>query len=112
MTTGPPPAGYPDGDETQVMKDAAGQPTNLTGSAIGAEIEVIVDHDEGTRSFRVNGGPLLEVPKCLPFSEESDDDELTAEELAEMKQLSGRDEEEGDEEEDEEDEMAPAPVPI
>ena len=44
---------YPNGDGTQVLIDAAGQPANLQGRASGAVIVVIVDHDAGTLSFRV-----------------------------------------------------------
>lgn len=50
---------WPDGHGEQVMKDEAGQPADLVGRAVGAIIEVLVDHDEGTLSFQVNGGPLL-----------------------------------------------------
>ena len=53
-------------DGRQVMKDAAGQLTNLYGSATGAVIEVIVDHDEGTLGFRVNGGPELHALGGFP----------------------------------------------
>ena len=41
----------------------AGLSASLFGRAIGAVIEVLVDHDEGTLSYRVNGGPLLEALK-------------------------------------------------
>ena len=55
----PPPAGWPDGDMKQVMKDEAGRRTNLWGCAAGAVIDVIFRHDEGTLSYRVNDGALL-----------------------------------------------------
>ncbi|EOD29086.1 hypothetical protein EMIHUDRAFT_113875 [Emiliania huxleyi CCMP1516] len=44
------PPGFPDGQLTQVMKDEAGQPTDLRDRATGAVIEVLVDHDAGGRS--------------------------------------------------------------
>lgn len=47
-----PPAGFPDGDGTQVSH-------NLQGQTFGAEIEVIVDHDAGTLSFQINDGPPI-----------------------------------------------------
>ena len=54
----PPPAGYPDGHLKHVLVDElTGEPTTLEGRANGAIIEVTVDHDEGTLSFRLNGGP-------------------------------------------------------
>ena len=62
----PPPDGFPDGHMTQVMKDEAGDPANLVGRATGAVIEVLVDHDEGTLGFRVNGGPPLDALKGFP----------------------------------------------
>eukprot|EP01048_Picozoa_sp_COSAG05_P007544 COSAG05_NODE_535_length_8871_cov_311.345759_2_plen_247_part_00 len=56
----PPPKGYPNGNYTTVvMKDGAGQRTNLTGKANGATIEVSIDHDAGTLGYRINGGPYL-----------------------------------------------------
>ena len=61
-----PPEGWPDGGGTQVMKDEAGRPANLYGRPVGAVIEVLVDHDEGTLSFRVNDGPLCEALKGFP----------------------------------------------
>ena len=50
-----PPPGFPDGQLTQVMKDEAGQPTDLRDRATGAVIEVLVDHDAGTLRYRING---------------------------------------------------------
>jgi hypothetical protein len=55
----PPPKGWPDGHRKRLMWDDSGQPTNLRGRAEGAVIEVIVDHDTGTLSFRINGGPPI-----------------------------------------------------
>jgi len=49
------PPGFPDGQLTQVMKDEAGQPTDLRDRATGAVIEVLVDHDAGTLRYRING---------------------------------------------------------
>ena len=63
-----PPANYPNGHETKLMFDEAGRPTRLLMSELqGAVIEVIVDHGEGSLSFRVNDGsvlgPLLGFPR-------------------------------------------------
>ena len=62
----PSPNGYPSGHGKQVMKDAGGQPTDLDGRAIGAVIEVLVNHDAGTLGYRVNDGPLLEALTGFP----------------------------------------------
>ena len=51
-------SGWPDRNGTHVLKDADGNPTNLCGKAEGAVIEVCVDHDGGSLSFRVDRGPL------------------------------------------------------
>ena len=50
-------APWPNGDLTQVLKDEAGLPANLRGSATGCRIEVIVDHVAGTLSFGIDGAP-------------------------------------------------------
>ena len=65
-----PPANYPNGDNTQVMFNAAGRPANLQGRANGTVIEVIVDHNEGSLAFRVDGKltPALRgFPKGAPL---------------------------------------------
>ena len=49
-----PPAGWPDGHGTQVMRDERGRPASLCGRANGAVIEVLLSHDLGTLSFRIN----------------------------------------------------------
>lgn len=62
----PPPAGYPDGHLKNVLIDEeSGEPTNLEGRARGCVIEVTLDHEEGTLSFRLNGGP--DGPKICGF---------------------------------------------
>ena len=48
------------------MRDAAGQPTNLLGQAMGATIEVRVNHDEGTLSYIINDGPPLLALRGFP----------------------------------------------
>ena len=53
-----PPAGYPDGHLKAVLVDEAGDPTNLEGCAKGRVIEITLDHEEGTLTFRLDGGPL------------------------------------------------------
>ena len=62
----PPPAGWPCGQRLQVMVDEAGKPANLEGRADGATIEVIVDHDEGSLSYRVDGGKVLTALRGFP----------------------------------------------
>ena len=58
---------YPNGQGTHLMFDEAGVPANLTYKTNGAVIEVIIDHGEGSLSFRVNDGavlgPLFGFPK-------------------------------------------------
>ena len=49
--------GFPNGNYMQVIQDAEGRPGNLRGKATGALIEVLVDHEIGTLSFRIDGGP-------------------------------------------------------
>ena len=39
---------------------------SLHGGATCAVIEVLVDHDNGVLSYRVNGGPVLEALKGFP----------------------------------------------
>ena len=42
----------------QVLVDEeSGLPTNLEGRARGSIVEVTLDHEEGSLSFRLNGGP-------------------------------------------------------
>ena len=60
------PEGYPDGDERLILTDCAGNPTNLKQKANGALIAVVVDHDRGTLSFRINDGPVLEALTGFP----------------------------------------------
>ena len=54
----PPTHGFPDGSLKQVLFDAEGKPGHLRGKANGAIIETCLDHDKGTLSFGINGGPL------------------------------------------------------
>lgn len=61
---------WPDGDLTQVLKDASGEPADLRGRATGREIEVVVNHDEGTLSFAIDGGPgMLALSGVARFPE-------------------------------------------
>jgi hypothetical protein len=64
----PPPGGYPDGDQTQVIRDADGRPADLRHRANGAVIEVIVEQGAagGTLAFRINGGSKLYAVSGLP----------------------------------------------
>lgn len=39
------------------MRDECGSPVSPSASSTSAIVEVLVDHDAGTLSFRVNGGP-------------------------------------------------------
>ena len=56
------PPGYPDGHLVPMLVDEEGATISLEGRANGAIIEVVLDHDEGTLAFRLNGadGPRLE----------------------------------------------------
>lgn len=49
------------------MKDGGGRPADLYGRAVGAMIEVLVDHDKGMLSYRVNNGPVFEALKGFPI---------------------------------------------
>ena len=51
--------GFPNGNYKQVIKDMDGRPASLRGKATGALVEVLVDHDAGTLTYRINGGPCL-----------------------------------------------------
>ena len=64
----PPPEGWPNTRSTQqsIMVDEAGQPSNLEGRVIGAVIEVVVDHSDGSLAFGVNGAPPRRVPNIWP----------------------------------------------
>ena len=63
----PPPDGYPLGNSKQVLFDAEGEPDCLhLGRATGAIIEVCLDHDKGTLSFSINGGPLQRALDGFP----------------------------------------------
>lgn len=72
----PPPTGWPNGHFAQVMKDAAGklltsrEASDLWRSDLqkhaGSVLEVAVDHDAGTLSYRVNGGQLLPALSGFP----------------------------------------------
>ena len=66
MKCAPPPDGFPDGHYKQVLVDAAGKPDNLFCRADGAIVEVCLDHDAGTLSFGINGGPLQHALKGFP----------------------------------------------
>ena len=48
------------------MVNAAGQKAYLVGNAIGAVIEVVVDHSDGSLAFGVNGAPPQRVPDNWP----------------------------------------------
>ena len=61
-----PPDGWPDGHRTFTMMDEAGNRINLYRKAAGTVIEVLVDHDEGVLSFRINGGPVREALTGFP----------------------------------------------
>lgn len=52
----PPPPGWPDGHNTQVLLDDNGGPVNLDGRADGTLVEVHVDHDHGELGFIINRG--------------------------------------------------------
>ena len=56
-----PPPDIPNGNDMQVLKDASGQPMSFIGRANGLLVDVIVDHDQGTLGYRINGGPYLEA---------------------------------------------------
>ena len=60
------PDGFPDGHNTQVIA-----PNCLCSDAQGTEIEVVVDHDEGSLGFRIQNDlvqpPLLEAIKAGGF---------------------------------------------
>ena len=71
--TPPPPEGWPDGHNTQVLFDEAGQPASLKGRATGAVIKVIVDHSDGSLSFGVNAAPPRRVPEGWPTGYDPDD---------------------------------------
>lgn len=60
-----PPAGYPDGHLRQVLVDADGEPTCLEGCARGRVIDITIDHEDGTLSFRLDGG--LDGPRIGGF---------------------------------------------
>ena len=64
----PPPDGFPDGQCKQVLFDAEGKPDNrfLFRRAIGAIIEICLDHDAGTLSLGVNGGPMQRALAGFP----------------------------------------------
>ena len=66
----PPPDGWPDGHDTEFIPRMVNIPiTDLHGRygrATCAVIEVLVDHDNGVLSYRVNGGPVLEALKGFP----------------------------------------------
>ena len=61
---------WPDGDLTQVLKDSGGEPTDLRGKATGREVEVLVNHDEGTLSYRIDGGPEMLALSGFPEAAE------------------------------------------
>lgn len=59
-------SGWPDANGSHVLKDADGNCSNLCGKAEGAVIEVHVDHDAGSLSFRVDYGPMQLASCCFP----------------------------------------------
>ena len=63
---GSPPAGYPDGNRTQVMVREDGVASDLRGRARGAVIETLFDTISRTLSFRINGGPVLKALSGFP----------------------------------------------
>jgi len=66
-TAAPPPTGFPDGNGKQVLFNAErNRPDNLRGRATGALVEVCLDHDKGTLSFGINGGPLQRALDGFP----------------------------------------------
>ena len=72
----PPPPGHPDGNLKHMLVDEDGHATNLEGRAQGAIVEIIVNHDDGTLCFRLNGveGPKLEgFPTRSTLGGEADD---------------------------------------
>ena len=66
------------------MVNEAGQLANLKGRVIGAVIEVVVDHSDGSLAFGVNGAPPRRVPNVWPPGydpdEHLDDDDVPLEE--------------------------------
>ena len=52
-----PPEGFPDFHLKSVLCDEEGQPTDLDGRAASNVIELTLDADAGTLTFRLNGGP-------------------------------------------------------
>lgn len=62
----PPPEGWPDGQDTQIMINEAGENDNLRGRAVGAVIEVLVDHSDGSLAFGINGELPRRVPDVWP----------------------------------------------
>ena len=86
----PPPPGYPNGHAKRMLVDAesGGEAASLKGRAQGSVLEVAYDHDGGTLSFRLNGGPrgaiLAGFPKAATFAttggqsvdDHEDDDEV------------------------------------
>ena len=55
-----------DGDGRRVLFDANRRPMDLHGKANGAIIETCFDHDKGTLSFGINGGPLQRALDGFP----------------------------------------------
>ena len=62
----PPPDGFPDCQGKPVLFNAEGQPDIMYGRANGAIIETCFDHDKGTLSFGINGGPLQRALDGFP----------------------------------------------
>ena len=62
----PPPDGFPDGHWKQVLFDSEGKPERLYKRANGAIIEICLDHDAGTLSLGVNGGPMQRALAGFP----------------------------------------------
>lgn len=62
----PPPEGYPNCHSKRVLADSeTGALTCLRGRAQGSVIELAYDHQDGTLTFRLNGGP--QGPKIGAF---------------------------------------------
>lgn len=53
----PPPDGFPDGHLRQMLTNAQGEHVRLEGRACGCVIQVHFDHDAGSISFSLDGGP-------------------------------------------------------
>ena len=70
----PPPPFFPDVEGMSTLKlfpgkeliHTTGQPATLQGIANGSVVEVIVDHDLGVLSYRLNDNPVVEALRGFP----------------------------------------------